>query len=173
MRLSYLVGCVAACALIAGAPAFARGGGHNGGGHYGGGHGGGYHGGGYHGGGYHGGGGFRGGYGGGFRGGYYGSSFGLGFGYPYGFGYPNYGGYYGGFYDPYFYPRRSTVIVKEAAREAPAFPDGFAAGQGAPPKQSWYFCQDSGQYYPYVRTCASAWQEVPAIPPPPAPNEAR
>ena len=149
MRLSFVASCVAACALIASAPAFARdGGGHRGGGGHGGGHySGGGHGGGHYGGGYRGG--FRGGYG-GFRGGY--------------------GGYGSrSCYGPSF----GTVIVREAVREVPAFPDGFAGGQGEAPKQSWYFCQDSGQYYPYVRSCASAWQEVPAIPPPPAPNEAK
>lgn len=173
MRISHFVMHVAACALLMTAPALARdGGGHRGGGS-------GYHGGGHHSGGYgHRGSGFRGGgygyRGGGFRhGGFRGGGFGYGgFGYPsyfggpiisYGFGYP----YYGGFYDPFYYPRRTTTIIREAPQEgAPA----FATAQGEPPKQNWYFCADSGQYYPYVKTCASAWQEVPAVPPPPNPE---
>lgn len=156
---------LAATALVFSAPAFARDGGGHGGRHYsgGGGHGGHHYrgGGGFHGGHYRGNFGYRG-YGGfGHRGFYGGPHFGVGFGYPY------YG--YGGFYDPFFYPPRSTIIVREAQRELPpAFPQSFQPGQGEAPKQSWYFCQDSNQYYPHVRSCASAWQEVPAIPPPPA-----
>lgn len=33
------------------------------------------------------------------------------------------------------------------------------------PGAYWYFCQDSGSYYPYVGECASPWQPVPAQPP--------
>jgi len=33
----------------------------------------------------------------------------------------------------------------------------------------WYYCRDAQMYYPYVTTCPSAWQEVPATPAPAAP----
>lgn len=36
----------------------------------------------------------------------------------------------------------------------------------------WYYCRDAQMYYPYVTTCASPWQEVPATPAPAAPAEA-
>lgn len=29
----------------------------------------------------------------------------------------------------------------------------------------WYFCAASNTYYPYVSSCPSGWQAVPAIPP--------
>jgi hypothetical protein len=32
---------------------------------------------------------------------------------------------------------------------------------------TWYYCPTSSAYYPYVATCASEWQKVPAIPPAP------
>lgn len=34
---------------------------------------------------------------------------------------------------------------------------------------SWYYCHDAQMYYPYVTSCPSAWQEVPATPEPAAP----
>jgi hypothetical protein len=32
---------------------------------------------------------------------------------------------------------------------------------------TWYYCPTSRAYYPYVATCASQWQMVPAVPPAP------
>ncbi len=34
---------------------------------------------------------------------------------------------------------------------------------------SWYYCRDAQMYYPYVTSCPSPWQEVPATPEPAAP----
>ncbi len=187
MRFSHLAITLAASALLVATPAMAAS--HGGGGYRGGGgsHGGGYHNGGgkFNGGGvYRGGSNFRGGgryYGGGFNRGFHGGSFGhSSFGFGYGYGYPYYGGYYGGFGYPYYgsyyapaYPRGSTTIIQQAPSDGPSgFEGGVKAGPGAPPQQTWYFCKDSNQFYPYVRTCDSAWQEVPAIPPPP-PSEGK
>jgi hypothetical protein len=36
----------------------------------------------------------------------------------------------------------------------------------------WYYCREAQMYYPYVTTCPSAWQEVPATPAPAAPAPA-
>ena len=36
----------------------------------------------------------------------------------------------------------------------------------------WYYCRDAQMYYPYVTTCASPWQEVPATAAPVAPAAA-
>lgn len=58
--------------------------------------------------------------------------------------------------DPYVPP---TVIVQPAPPAPPP-----AAVPPAPPA-SWYFCRDSGKYYPYVSTCPSGWVAVPATPP--------
>ncbi len=35
----------------------------------------------------------------------------------------------------------------------------------------WYYCRDAQMYYPYVTTCASPWQEVPATAAPQAPAQ--
>ncbi len=43
---------------------------------------------------------------------------------------------------------------------------------GAPPAAvpgTWYHCDSPAGFYPYVATCAHAWQPVPASPPPPPP----
>ena len=34
-----------------------------------------------------------------------------------------------------------------------------------PPSQVWYHCRHPEGYYPYIATCASGWQTVPAVPP--------
>jgi hypothetical protein len=37
--------------------------------------------------------------------------------------------------------------------------------QPAPPAEAfWYYCPDSRTYYPYVASCASAWQRVSPVP---------
>ena len=33
-----------------------------------------------------------------------------------------------------------------------------------PPQQSWFYCQDSGAYYPAVTECPGGWTEIPALP---------
>jgi hypothetical protein len=38
--------------------------------------------------------------------------------------------------------------------------------QPAPQNHLWYYCHDAQMYYPYVTSCPSPWQEVPATPAP-------
>ena len=76
-----------------------------------------------------------GGWGPGWRGGYYGP----------GYGYP-YTGYY-------------TPPVVYAAPQQPM----VLASQAQPPV--WYYCEASGQYFPYAQSCSSGWQIQPAVPP--------
>lgn len=38
--------------------------------------------------------------------------------------------------------------------------------QPAPQNHLWYYCRDAQMYYPYVTSCPSPWQEVPATPAP-------
>lgn len=77
---------------------------------------------------------------------------------------------------PYYYPAppvvlRERVVVREPLvfydeRGNPVPP---AQAQGAPPAAAaptWHYCPDSQSYYPYVQTCASAWQRVMPHPPP-------
>jgi hypothetical protein len=73
-------------------------------------------------------------------------------------------------------------LLGAAYASAYAYPDyyapydyGYAAGgyaasapapvAVAPQKQYWYWCAQSNAYYPYVQTCAGAWQPVPTTPP--------
>ena len=98
-------------------------------------------------------------HGGGHYHGYYGPrvtvGLGLGFGWPYygyGYGYPYYApyAYYPPYYAPAYAPQQPSTYVEQPAQQAqPQQPSGF-----------WYYCNDSGAYYPYVKECASAWQRV-------------
>ena len=85
-------------------------------------------------------------------------SLGFGFGAPY-YAYPYY-------YPPYpyyrYYPaplvvERAPVYVEQAP--APAQPQSSQV-QPATPSGSWYYCNESGAYYPYVQECAGGWQRV-------------
>lgn len=41
----------------------------------------------------------------------------------------------------------------------------YAPGIAPPSVQYWYFCAAANAYYPYVQSCPSGWQAVPATPP--------
>ena len=56
--------------------------------------------------------------------------------------------------DPYLPP---VVVARPAPAPAPA---------PVPVQQYWYYCRKPAGYYPYVPRCATAWQAVPASPPP-------
>jgi hypothetical protein len=66
---------------------------------------------------------------------------GLGFGYPYVYPYSYYG-------YPYDY---------DYSMAAPAY-------NMPPPAPTWYYCDASGAYYPYVANCPGGWKVVPATP---------
>lgn len=85
-----------------------------------------------------------GGWGSGWGGNYYGPAY----GYPYG----------AGFYSPPVVYAAPPVITYAS----PPQPMVLAA-QAQPPV--WYFCQASGQYFPYVQSCPAGWQTQPAMPP--------
>lgn len=146
-------------------------------------HGGYYHGGYYHGYGWHHGGYYHGWYGccGSVSVGFY---FGPGFVY----GYPFYPYYYPTYIGSVYYPYVSgdfsqpTQWIEQGQGEAQQEPQygggnmydqneqyGQGGGQGwqggEAPYGVWYYCVASQTYYPYVRTCAGGWQQVPARPP--------
>src|SRR5262245_47973786 len=58
---------------------------------------------------------------------------------------------------PYYYPVPAVVTGPTTYIErqdiAPASAD------------SWYYCEQSRGYYPYVKTCPGGWQKVPPVPP--------
>lgn len=80
----------------------------------------------------------------GWRGGYYGP----GYGYPYATGY---------YAPPVVYA--APPVVTFATPQQPM----VLASQPQPPV--WYYCETSGEYFPYVQSCASGWQTQPAVPP--------
>ena len=84
-------------------------------------------------------------------------SIGFGFGYPY-YSYPYYAPYY---YPPYY---AAPVVVERA----PVYVEQPAAPRAQPqqPSGSWYYCNESGAYYPYVQECAGGWQRVAPTPQP-------
>lgn len=45
-------------------------------------------------------------------------------------------------------------------------PAGAASGNEADTGDTWYFCDASRTYYPYVKECPSGWRAVPAQPAP-------
>jgi len=51
--------------------------------------------------------------------------------------------------------------------QAPPPPQAAPAPGGAP-SATWYFCESSKAYYPYVAECREGWRAVPAAPPPPS-----
>ena len=55
------------------------------------------------------------------------------------------------------YPYYATVPETIVVQQPPAVM--------APAAQSYYYCQTSNAYYPYVQTCSTPWQAVSAIPP--------
>lgn len=94
-----------------------------------------------------------------------------GFGYPY-YPYP----YAYGYPYPYPYPYPYAYYAPPSAPGAtppdspgppqPLTPPPPPATYAPPPGQSvYYFCPTTKSYYPYVATCAVAWQSVPVMPP--------
>jgi outer membrane protein OmpA-like peptidoglycan-associated protein len=66
--------------------------------------------------------------------------------------------YYGPYYNPYPYvtPSVPQEYIERPEVEAPPEPSDV-----------YYYCPESGKYYPYVRECPGGWQTVPARPPSP------
>ena len=65
----------------------------------------------------------------------------------------------------YYYP---PVVVQQAPPAPPVYveqPTVVPAPAAPAPESYWYFCQSTGQYYPYVKTCAVPWQKVAPQPP--------
>jgi hypothetical protein len=82
------------------------------------------------------------------------------------FGVPVYAPFY--YPAPYVYPYPYPPFTY-----APAAPSVYVERGDAPPESSaqsappgvWYYCPDSQAYYPYVKECASPWQQVSPQPP--------
>lgn len=61
----------------------------------------------------------------------------------------------------YAYPAPAPIYIEQTYVAPPA------QVVATPPVSSgvWYFCRKSNTYYPYVRSCAGGWEQVPASPP--------
>ena len=80
---------------------------------------------------------------------------------------------------PYYYANDAYYVEAPggyAVAEPPAGVDEAAAAPAASPPQAgpsgapsasatWYYCESSKTYYPYVSECKEGWRAVPATPP--------
>lgn len=78
--------------------------------------------------------------------------------------------WWGGWPYPYGYSYGYPYVVERPVLvQAPAEPLVVAPAQQS---HSWYYCHEAQMYYPYVTSCPSGWQEVPATPAPTSAPEA-
>ena len=64
---------------------------------------------------------------------------------------------------PYPYYSAPPVVV-------PQEPTTYIQQEPAPPAEAyWYYCQNAGAYYPYVKECPGGWMQVVPSPNPPGP----
>lgn len=70
---------------------------------------------------------------------------------------------------PYYYaPYPPPVVVQPDYPDTTYVERSQVSGDqaGAQPQQgTWWYCDKTKTYYPYVKECASGWREVPANPP--------
>jgi len=64
---------------------------------------------------------------------------------------------------PYPDPYTPPIVVQSQPPVVVIQPPPVMAAPQAP--QTWYYCEPSRAYYPYVSTCPSGWKAVPAAPP--------
>lgn len=71
---------------------------------------------------------------------------------------------------PYWWPGYwGPVVVQRPVVMQPSAEPLIVEPSAAQQLHLWYYCRDSQMYYPYVTSCASPWQEVPATPAPAVP----
>lgn len=75
---------------------------------------------------------------------------------------------------PYYYgppavivapPPAPDYIEQDPSQSAPA-QSGAQGPMGTSQGDTWYYCEASKTYYPYVKECESGWRAVPAQPAP-------
>lgn len=67
------------------------------------------------------------------------------------------------FYPFPIYPYPDPFLPPVVIVQPPVPPEAAAPAVPAPP-QSWYYCEASKGYYPYISSCAAGWVAVPAKP---------
>lgn len=72
-------------------------------------------------------------------------------------------------------PPQAPDYIEQGQAGAPAMdeqqgpvnaPPGDAAADQEANADTWYYCDESKTYYPYVKQCSSGWRAVPAQPAP-------
>jgi hypothetical protein len=79
---------------------------------------------------------------------------------------------------PYYYANNAYYVtapggyavaapptVAAAPAETAPPPPAPAAPAASPAAGTWYYCESSRTYYPYVQECKEGWRQVPATPP--------
>jgi hypothetical protein len=64
-------------------------------------------------------------------------------------------------YDPFYY---APVVVVPTA--PPTYIEQGDASESSSDQSSWYYCERSQAYYPYVKDCPAGWKQVAPTPPP-------
>ena len=72
------------------------------------------------------------------------------------------GGPWWGWPGPYYYPYPPPPVVYVPPTYYPPAVYVVPPTPLAAQAQTWYYCDNPAGYYPYVRTCASGWRQVPA-----------
>ena len=68
--------------------------------------------------------------------------------------------------DVYYVQGPGGYVVAQPPATAEAAPPPPATAQApAPSPGTWYYCDSSKTYYPYVQECREGWRAVPAAPP--------
>ena len=60
----------------------------------------------------------------------------------------------------YYYPPPAYYYPPPRPAEPPVYIERIDPAESG----SWYYCEDSRGYYPYVKECAAGWRRVPAAP---------
>jgi hypothetical protein len=73
------------------------------------------------------------------------------------------------YYSPFSYPYYPSYLYPPAVVTVPIAPPVYIERGTVEPsskarEQSWYFCQASNGYYPYVKECSAGWIEIPPTP---------
>lgn len=66
-----------------------------------------------------------------------------------------------GYPPPYYYPPPVYYPPRVIVVPAPQPPVYIEQSQAYSADQFWYFCQQSGAYYPHVNQCPGGWIRVP------------
>jgi len=67
---------------------------------------------------------------------------------------------------PYYYVPPPVVVAPPPAVYVERGDDGARGMPSQGQEGWWYYCEQAGGYYPYVKTCPAGWRRVPPAPAP-------